>query len=73
MLRVMLVVAAALIVVVLSSVNLGTWCDGRFPAWVAQRANGGCVQTPPLIEYLAPWHWGAESVCIGMCTTLQGG
>ena len=72
LLRVMVVVAAVLMVLVLSTVNLGNFCDGSFPAWVAERANGGCVQTPSLLEYVAPWHWGAEDVCIGMCPVLYG-
>ena len=73
LLRVMVVVAAVVTLLVLSTANLGSWCDGSFPAWVAERANGGCVQTPSLLEYLAPWHWGAPDVCLGLCTTLRGG
>ena len=45
---------------------------GRYPRWVLaqQEDPSHLVQEPPLWEYLLPWHWGAEEVCIG-CLILE--
>jgi hypothetical protein len=43
-------------------------CDGNVPSWLAERADGGCVDIPMLWEYFwPPDHWNAPDVCIGFC------
>jgi hypothetical protein len=69
------VVAAVVVVGVFFTGNLRTCYSHGFegPEWVAQQhGNEGNYCTAPWWEYLYPWHWGAEEVCIG-CLLLDDG
>ncbi len=42
-------------------------CDATVPTWQADQWESGCGRPAALYEYLLPWHWGAPSVCTGLC------
>lgn len=63
-------IAALLVVLVVASTagRRTIMCDGLVPAWVdPDHQATGCVEMPPVWEYLYPWHWGAEDTCLTVC------
>ena len=71
--KALLVVAVLVVGAVLTLRPSDLRCDGNVPAWAADDFKGGCGYPPHLYEYVLPWHWGAPSVCIGLCTELAPG
>jgi len=68
------IVFALVVVGVVFTGNVKTCYSGGFqgPEWVAQQhEQDGVYCDAPWWEYLYPWHWGAEEVCI-RCLILEG-
>ena len=63
----MIVVVIAVVGVLFYRPANGEFCDGSYPAWQAEEFRDGCGRPAALYEYLLPWHWGAPTLCSGMC------